>query len=311
MKNNKFLYYTTNAFRQLLPRFWLRQRLSKILKPRASKAVLERVNYYNKIDLPFSLSEESEQVSSYKKGKGWTYYFDFIRHLSFFQPQFRFHYLPGDITHIPEQPSFVKSRPIAEGNQNSILLKLNKVRHFRFVKDKLSFKEKLDMVAWRGVGYQQHRKIIIKQYYQHPRCNIGQTKPFNGDPWEKDYMSIKEQLKYKYIICPEGNDVATNLKWVMSSNSLCIMAKPKFETWFMEGKLQAGVHYVEVKDDYSDLIEKMDYYSQHPEKAETIIANAHVFVEQFKDEKQEQLIALLVMQKYFEYSKQAARIGPK
>jgi len=305
MRNNKFWYYSTNGLRRLLPRHFFQSQLPKLLSRADKQAVLQRVNYYNKIESPFVLADDSQQISSYKKGKGWTYYFDFIRHLVYFNKQFRFKYLPGDITHVPEQASFLKSRPISDNNQNSVLLKLNKVRHFKFVNDKLAFKDKLDMVAWRGVGYHQHRKVIIKQFYQHPRCNIGQTKPFNGDPWEKDYMSINQQLQYKYIICPEGNDVATNLKWVMSSNSLCIMAKPKYETWFMEGLLQAGSHYVQVKEDYSDLIEKVDYYNQHQDEAIEIINNANRFVQQFKNTKQEQLIALLVMQKYFELSGQS------
>jgi hypothetical protein len=90
----------------------------------------------------------------------------------------------------------------------------------------------------------------------------------------------------------------------MSSNSLAVMSKPKFETWFMEGRLEAGVHYVEVKDDYSDLIEKMDYYIAHPDQAAAIIANAHTWIEQFNNPAQEHLISLLVANKYFQYSDQ-------
>ena len=50
-------------------------------------------------------------------------------------------------------------------------------------------------------------------------------------------MPISKQLCYKFIFCIEGADTATNIKWVMSSNSLCVMPKPKYETWFMEGKI--------------------------------------------------------------------------
>ena len=46
-------------------------------------------------------------------------------------------------------------------------------------------------------------------------------------------MPIYKQLNYKFIFCIEGADTATNIKWVMSSNSLCY-AKAKYETWFME-----------------------------------------------------------------------------
>ena len=74
--------------------------------------------------------------------------------------------------------------------------------------------------------------------------------------WRADTLPTHRHLNYKFILCLEGNDVASNLKWVMSSNSIAVMPKPKYETWFMEGKLKGNVHYIEIKDDYSDLEEK-------------------------------------------------------
>ena len=90
----------------------------------------------------------------------------------------------------------------------------------------------------------------------------------------------------------------------MSSNSIAIMPRPKFESWFMEGRLQGGVHYIEIKDDYSDLEEKIRYYSTHPEEAKAIIRNAHAFVDQFRDKEREELISLLVLEKYFRHTRQ-------
>jgi molybdopterin converting factor small subunit len=78
------------------------------------------------------------------------------------------------------------------------------------------------------------------------------------------------------------------------------MTKPKYETWFMEGTLEPGFHYVELADDYSDLEEKLIYYREHAGEAKRIIENANNYVNQFLDRKQEHLIGLLVMQKYFE-----------
>jgi len=72
-------------------------------------------------------------------------------------------------------------------------------------------------------------------------------------------MTIDEQLEYKFILSLEGNDVATNLKWIMSSNSLAFMPRPKYETWFMEGNLVPNHHYILIKDDYSDLEERLKY----------------------------------------------------
>ncbi|HHF3033353.1 TPA: glycosyl transferase family 90 [Vibrio diabolicus] len=310
MKDSKFPYYFSNALSILIPSFVYRAQAKRLLSnlTEAEKQLcLERVNYYNKCETPFSVDSREQSyatVDTFKKTKGWTYFFDLRQVVRYFPSSFAFNYINGDVTHIPNVPSFIKSRPIFGSNQNSVVLKLNQVRHFKFVDDPVRYQDKKDMVAWRGVGFQPHRQKVIHAFYNHPQCNIGQTRPVEGQPWEKGFMSIEEQLQYKFLLCIEGNDVATNLKWAMSSNSLVIMSKPKYETWFMEGKLEAGVHYVEVKDDYSDLPEKMDYYLANEQEALAIIENAHQWVEQFKDKRKERLISLMVADKYFVLSQQ-------
>ena len=67
----------------------------------------------------------------------------------------------------------------------------------------------------------------------------------------------------------------------------------------MEGKLEDGVHYIKVKDDFSDAEEKIEFYKNKNDKCLEIIDNANKFVEQFKDSKQERLIQLLILKQYF------------
>ena len=117
--------------------------------------------------------------------------------------------------------------------------------------------------------------------------------------WTKPHISMYDHLNYKFILAIEGYDVATNLKWIMSSNSLAVMPRPTYETWFMEGTLIPGYHYVEIRPDYSDLEERMRYYIEHPDEAEAIIAHAHEYVAQFRDRRREKIISLLVLQNYF------------
>lgn len=303
----KAKYYLKHALIDLLPAALIRLITGSQLKNHhleSSSDVYERVDYYNKLNSVVHLQHDFVQVNQFKKDGGNTYYFDLLKVIKGFNPTLKFSYLNGDIRHVPEQPTFVKSRPIGSDNHNSILLKLNAIRHFTFINDSLSYREKKDMAVWRGIGMQLHRKIVLEQFYNHEMCNIGRTKPLEGMPYEKAPMTIDEQLKYKFILAIEGNDVATNLKWAMSSNSLVIMSKPKYETWFMEGRLEAGIHYAQVKDDYSDLIDVMKHYLNNPKEAENIISNAHSWVAQFKEPKKERLISLLVANKYFEKSGQ-------
>lgn len=72
----------------------------------------------------------------------------------------------------------------------------------------------------------------------------------------------------------------------------------------MEGRLEPGRHYVLLRDDYSDLSEKIDYYTRNTGEALAIIRAAHDYIDQFKDRKKERLVFLLVMAKYFALSGQ-------
>ena len=90
----------------------------------------------------------------------------------------------------------------------------------------------------------------------------------------------------------------------MSSNSIAVMPKPKFESWLMEGKLIPNFHYILIKDDFSDLEERLKYYIKNDSKAYEIIKNANKYIMQFQNKKREDLISLLILEKYFHYSGQ-------
>lgn len=267
--------------------------------------IQQRLDYYFKVSSPFEIPSQSVAVKDFKRTKGTGYYFDLKAFFHYFKSETRFAYKFGDDTDVYDYPCLFKARPIHGDNANSVLFKLNKERHFKWVNDSLPFAEKKDQMVWRGAAYKPLRKGFIQNFWDHPLVEAGQTnKPAEDVQWQKPPMSIDDQLKYKFIFCPEGNDVATNLKWAMSSNSLCIMPKPKYETWFMEGMLKNGVHYVEVESDFSDLAEKIEFYISNPEKAEVIIQNAHAHVHRFQNRNLEDLLCLKVLEQYADLSGQ-------
>ena len=306
-KNSKFFYYFHHVLVYIVPNLFYRRRLAALLEAaQRDPEVQARVHYYNRCNRVFRLPEAAVTLNAFRREKKKTYFFDLFSWWRFFRPEYRSAYLFGDIVHVPEVPTLVKSRPVGGENANSVLMNLNRVRHFIFVDDPVPFEAKKPMAVWRGKAYREHRMQFVRRYYDHPLCDIGQTntKVDTDAPWQKPRMSLKAQLHYKFIVSIEGNDVASNLKWIMSSNSLAFMAKPKYETWFMEGTLIPDVHYVMLKDDYSDLEAKIAYYNEHTEEALAIIRNAHRHVARFRDRERETAISLSVMQKYFEQSGQ-------
>lgn len=303
-KNSRITYYLRAIMREIIPdvfcRMQLRRKLKSIQKFDA-KYILSRVNYYNKLQDCQLQPVDLQPLSEFKIPKKIrVYYFDSYEYTRFFSKKLKAAFLPGDITHVPDFPTILKSRPINDHNAHSVLLNLDKVRHFMFVTDKKPFPAKKDRLVFRGAVTQPHRKRFLEMYSDHPLCNVGQVNRDGDDGrFLKEKMTIDEQLEYKFILSLEGNDVATNLKWVMSSNSIAVMPRPKFETWFMEGTLIPNVHYILINDDYSDVEERLTHYIQHPAEALEIVKNAHEYVNQFRNKKREDLISLLVLDKYF------------
>lgn len=303
---HKFKFYTAGLVSALpsrrLFRRWLNTRLEAFDKlPRHEQdTIMARVDYYNRLDAPVTLSDTAVSNRDFAVlARKSTYNIDFYNVAKYFSASAAYHYRFGDKTFVPDEPTFVKSRPIAGDNRNSVLLKLNSVRHFYRVKDSRRYADKKDALVWRGAAHQPHRMRFLQRCQSSPYCDIGATdNKASTAAFRAPFMSIEQQLEYKFIFSIEGNDVATNLKWIMASNSLCFMKRPMYETWFMEGTLIPGYHYVLVKDDFSDLESKLDYYLAHPDAARAIIRNANRYIAEFFRPQRERLVALKVFERY-------------
>ncbi|MFI3323655.1 MAG: glycosyl transferase family 90 [Rikenellaceae bacterium] len=323
-KNNRFFYQLTSLYDLAKPKFIKRVERKRALTAyqklsEAQRAEVDRrVAFYNKLssDASFDYNDSEERIYHVadlklhaqfngRRSRS-NYCYDSMKYLRSYNKSFEGCFLFGDITWTPNQPSFVKSRPIAGDNRNSVLLPLNHIRHFNFIRDSHSYTSKRDMLIGVSFAPQPNRQRFLQLYFGHPLCRLGSVKKFTDERavWNSDYVSIVEQLEYKFILCLEGYDVATNLKWVMSSNSIAVMPKPKYETWFMESTLVGGVHYIEVAEDFSDVEQKLKYYIDHPSEALQIIAAAHSYIDQFRNRKIEKITSIKVVEEYFSRTKQ-------
>jgi hypothetical protein len=191
-------------------------------------------------------------------------------------------------------------------------------RHFGAIKQlvvaDIPFEQKKNEIVWRGAstGYgfgnnipfrPVSRQTLVEKYANdhslRNHINIGLVKaPTDWIQYERPRLSIKELLQYKYILSVEGHDVATNLKWILKSNSLLFMHKPCIESWIMEEFLIPNVHYIQVRDDFSDLAQKMEWCNHHPAECKRMISNANRYIDLFLDEKTELRIQKKVLQTY-------------
>lgn len=308
----RWRFYASGFIRYYMPSGCIRtlfQRQMKRLRHDERRYAVNRVNYYVKLPRTARIDDTTAvSVADFKypfgKKKKWSgYFFDLFELVRVGRPDNRFNYLFGDIDHETAAPAFVKSRPITEGPTLSVLTRLDSVRHFAFLTDRRQYRQKRDMLVFRNVVRNQPwRTRFLEMYCNHPMVDAGQVNDdYIVDPaFVKPFISIEGQLEYKFVCCIEGHDVATNLKWVMSSNSIAVMPRPRIESWFMEGTLIPDFHYIEVKADYSDVIEKLTYYLEHPDEAEAIIRHAHEYCDQFRSRRRELLIGRMVAQRYFQ-----------
>lgn len=96
----------------------------------------------------------------------------------------------------------------------------------------------------------------------------------------------------------EGNDVATNTKWILASNSLLVMPPPTVDSWLGESRLVPYEHYLPVKADFSDLAEVLLWAERNPRRCQEMVENAHAYMRQFMDPRRETFIESVVMYQF-------------
>lgn len=312
-KNINFIDIISGILRDATPRVLTRTRLPHWLKvidglDEERRKVLEsRVDYCCRLTQKTPLPENARILKDHtfrKKDVHSAYFFDTNEYTRYFPADMKWLHQDGDVTWLFDYPTIVKSRPIGDNNVNSVLINQDKTRHFLFINDPFRWEDKEERVIFRGDAKgKPNRKLFLEKFIDHPMCDVRDTTRKDPDcppEWRTDrMMSIYEHLKYKYIMSLEGNDVASNLKWVMSSNSIAVMPMPKYETWYMEGTLIPDWHFICIKPDYSDFEEKIAWYNSHPDQAKAIISHAHDYVRQFTDKKFEKLVSIAVFDKYF------------
>ena len=67
----------------------------------------------------------------------------------------------------------------------------------------------------------------------------------------------------------------------------------------MEDKLIPNYHYIELKDDFSDLYEKYQWCEENQDICKQIIKNANEYMKMFSDEKYEEILEKNVLDEYF------------
>lgn len=225
-------------------------------------------------------------------------------------PRTMLHVRYGDIVTESDRPVLCKTRPIrdwSQGGSANVLFPFNRSHHDGV----LSVLPELDMpwaekdskLVWRGSTtgkhYNRTRFALVDALAEYPLADVGFSQIVQGErvsPWDlKPPLSIQKHLRSRFILAPEGNDVATNLKWVLASNSVPLMPHPTMVSWFLEHLLVPFEHYVPLARDASDVMTQHQWCLDHPDECRRIAENGKRFMETFQDPETERLLEQRVL----------------
>ncbi len=304
-RHSAALYNLVSAWRCLiLPRFVRRMQRRLCLRGwqrRADAAeIRRRVDYYNRIAAPFDPPRTSRPIGRIRlKDSHSRYWFDLMRYLRAYPSDTPVDFIDGDTWQNPGHPVFAKARCLDPAAAHCALLRLDSLRHFMKVDDRIPFDNKENVLFFRGEIFgKPHRIRFFEMWAGTPGFDLGDTSRSHPSQWQTPPAAIPEHFRYKYILALEGNDVASSLQWICSSGCIPVMPRPTKETWLMHGAMIPGVHYIEINPDFSDAADRIAYYNAHPDKARAISEASKEWMRQFSDSRRENIISYLVADRY-------------
>jgi hypothetical protein len=109
---------------------------------------------------------------------------------------------------------------------------------------------------------------------------------------------MKDLLHYKFMVSIEGNDVATNLKWLLYSNSVPFCPPFTMQSWILEDQLVPWRHYIPLRADLTDVEDKIEWALNHHHKCKDIAKEGRDYMTTFLDIRQERTIVKNILDIY-------------
>ncbi|KAK5645716.1 hypothetical protein RI129_004180 [Pyrocoelia pectoralis] len=141
------------------------------------------------------------------------------------------------------------------------------------------WEERIPKVFWRGRDSNRQRLHLIELSKKHPHLfNASLTNFFFFRDEEEKYgpkaehVSFFKFFEYKYQVCIDGTVAAYRLPYLLAGGSLLIKQESKYYEHFYND-LIPDTHFIVIKRDLSNLIEKVNWAIENDDKAKKM-ANA-------------------------------------
>lgn len=128
---------------------------------------------------------------------------------------------------------------------------------------------------WRGMKYPKLRGPLVDLSSQYPDLIDAKfSKPNKND---SDFISLEDAvLGYSYFIDLQASGWSPRVKYFLQSHRLTFLQE-RFHKAYYEEYLIPMEHYIPIKKDLSDLIDKINWANKNPKEAKRISDNAFNF----------------------------------
>lgn len=128
---------------------------------------------------------------------------------------------------------------------------------------------------WRGTKYPKLRGPLVDLSEQHPDLIDAKfAKPNKND---QNFISLEDAvLGYSYFIDLQASGWSPRVKYFLQSHRLTFLQE-RFHKAYYEKDLVPMEHYIPVKKDLSDLVDKINWANSNPKAVAEIIENAFNF----------------------------------
>ena len=216
-----------------------------------------------------------------------------------------------------------------KGNKNEVLIPdCDALSGYKVVNEAVElgdssypWKKKKSLIFWRGsttgggfggedwIHYGRSRLVLLSLNYPH-LVNARFTSLCQGAEHNPDilmrpelcdgWISIQEQLQYKYLIDVDGNSAAwSRFYWTLLSQSVVFKQITDNEEWFYKA-LSPYVHYIPVAEDFSDLLEKIEWAKENEDEVQKIARNGTEFAAHHLSEEMIYTYLYYVIKRYAE-----------
>jgi hypothetical protein len=182
------------------------------------------------------------------------------------------------------------------GSDLEVLWPLNGYDAQNLIDDLIPWKEKKDILFWRGAtsSYSTSERIdpiyiINSNRYPIPtNCKFStiiQDRKKDVEPWMLgDHTPMDEWFKYKYILNLPGNDASSSFPFILNSNSVALHPYPfKWEMIYYADGIIPWVHFIPIEGDMSDLEEKIHWCKSHQDECKKIAERATEYIRPYRD----------------------------